>query len=496
MGIQISGLASGMDVDSMVAELIKAERVKVEKVEKQKTMVEWQRDVWSELNSTMYSFYKKELFNFKTSSSYNKKTITSSNENIVFAKATASTLEGNHTIKVTQLAKSSHLTGSALGNDLSGEKITKDTKMEELMNFTGETAIINIYVDAEDDWRSITINKTDTLGKVTSALDQSGIELDVSFDSTFNRIFISGKNTGTGNQIKLGGDTALLSVLGFESDNRLGNLGQNAIFEYNGQVLENAKNDVSVNGISLSLRGENETVNLSVNQDSDAIYKGVKDFITKYNELITNINTKLDAKYLKDYAPLTDDEKTNMSDDDIKAWEIKIKGSILRRDSQLSNVSTKMRNILTGSAGIDSTGFVFKNLSELGIITGNYTEKGILHIQGDSEDIIFGDKEDKLRTAIENNPEEVEKLLRAVGTKLYDTLNESMKSTELKSALNFYNDKHMTEQIKNYETKISDLEEDLIRIEDRYYSQFTVMEKMIQQSNSKSDWITQQLGGQ
>lgn len=511
MGIQFTGLASGMDTQSIIADLMKAERIKVEKVEKEKTLVEWKKEAWSEMNSELYSFYKKELFEFKSIGTYNQKEVTSSNANVVDAKATSSAVSGSHTIDVIQMAKGSFLTGNELTTDINGDDISLATTAEELIDFNAlipagtETATFRISLDNGANYSEITINKTDSIAQIVSDINALDMDMNVAFDENFNRLFFSSTETGSGVQLKVDGTNEFLTALGFNSDtdpdpgvdnsNRAGTAGQNAIFNYNGTTLTSSTNVVTVNGLELTLKGENETVNISVNHDVDAIYDRVKNFITKYNELTLKISEKLDADYNKDYMPLTDDEKKAMTEDEIKLWEEKIKKSLLRRDDILSSVAHTMRSTLTLSSGVDTSGFNYNYLSDLGIVTGNWTEKGILHIEGDEDESLYALKKNKLKEAIENDPESISEFFTALGQKIYDKMSDSMKSSTLSSALTFYNDKHLDKQIEDYEDKIYDLEDRLTSVEERYYRQFTAMEQAIQQSNSTGAWLAQQLGG-
>ena len=103
--------------------------------------------------------------------------------------------------------------------------------------------------------------------------------------------------------------------------------------------------------------------------------------------------------------------------------------------------------------GFNSAKDIIPYLSDLGIVTGSYTEKGILHIQGDEEDSLYSMKENKLKEAIEKDPDKVAKLFNAIGSQLYTTMQDKMKSTSLSSALSFYNDKQMDKQVSAYEEK-------------------------------------------
>ena len=63
VGVRVSGLASGMDIDSIVSDLMKAERVPLTKIEKEKTLLEWKRDAYREINKLLFDF-QNELFEF------------------------------------------------------------------------------------------------------------------------------------------------------------------------------------------------------------------------------------------------------------------------------------------------------------------------------------------------------------------------------------------------------------------------------------------------
>lgn len=496
--IQMLGLASGLDTQSIVDQLMNVEKIKSQKIEEKKTLVEWKQDAWKEMNSKLYTFYKDSLFKFKSTSTYTKKLITSSDEGAITATATSSTTLGIHSFQNITVAKGSFLTGDELDSS-----VTSSTKAGDLVDFsssaTGETQL-NISLDGGATTSSITISEDDTIDSIVGKIDDLDLDLNINFDTTFNRFFLSSKNTGENIQIQLSGgddsstiDELLISALKLDG---AATVGSDATFTYNGTQLSSSSNEVTVNGLSVSLHSDAESATISINNDVEGIYDAVKSFITKYNELILDIDTKLNADYVsRDYQPLTDDEKDAMSDTEIEAWENKIKGSLLRKDGILTSITSKMRSTLTLSSGVDTTGLDYNYLSSLGIVTGSYTEKGILHIEGDEDDTLYSSKDNKLKEAIQNNPDGVLELMTALGTQMYEDMNTEMSSTNLSSALTFYNDKQLKSQVSSYETMLGDLEDKYEEIEERYYKQFTAMEQAIQQANSTSSWLTEQLSG-
>lgn len=499
MGIQFSGLASGLDTQSIITDLMSVERMKVENVEKQKVLAEWKKEAWEEVNTKLYSFYKEELFDFKSVGTYNQKTLTSSNESLITTNTSSAAVRGVHTIDVTSMAKGSFLTGDELTTDINGDPITASTTAADLFGLgASDTSSLLFSTDGGATTNEITIESTDTISDIVTKIQDLDMDLNISFDETFNRLFVSSTETGEDVQLQVSTNDAtddVLTSLGFGAANRTGTDGDDAVYTYNGTQLTSSSNEVSVNGLSFNILGENDSATITVSQDTEAIYDTVKSFLNKYNELMTEINEKLDADSAREYEPLTDQEKESMSEDDIELWESKIKESLLRRDNTLFSITLAMRNTLTVNSGVDTSSFTYSSISELGIVTGGYEEKGLLHIEGDEDDSLYSVKENKLRNAIENDPDEVMELLSALGDSLYEDFNTRMKSSSISSALTFYNDKYLDDQITDYEDSIFDLEDKMVVIEERYYKQFTAMEQAIQQANSTGDWLAQQLGG-
>lgn len=104
MNMRIGGLASGMDIDSLVKDLMKAERIPLNKLNQQKQILEWQRDDYRSVNSLLLSL-RDLSFNMKLSSTYRAKNTTSSNESKVTATANAAAGNVSYTLsKVGKLA--------------------------------------------------------------------------------------------------------------------------------------------------------------------------------------------------------------------------------------------------------------------------------------------------------------------------------------------------------------------------------------------------------
>ncbi len=64
----------------------------------------------------------------------------------------------------------------------------------------------------------------------------------------------------------------------------------------------------------------------------------IRGFVKEYNEILGELNDAYNADSARGYEPLTDEERDAMTEEQIKKWEDKIKGSLLRRDDTLSGL--------------------------------------------------------------------------------------------------------------------------------------------------------------
>ena len=241
---------------------------------------------------------------------------------------------------------------------------------------------------------------------------------------------------------------------------------QNAEIVLDGATLQDSSNSFSVNGLTIELKNvtEGKQITLNTTSDTDSVYKMVKDFVKTYNEILEELNKKYSAESARGYDPLTDEQKEAMSEDEIEKWETKIKDSLLRRDGTLHSIISTLRSSLLTTTKIDGVSY---SLSSFGIVTSSdYTEKGKLHIMGDEDDDTYATETNKLKAALEENPEAVMKTLSEAGQSLYDALTKKMAKTSLSSALTFYNDKQMTTQQTTYKKQISELQKKLTAMED------------------------------
>ncbi|MBE5918665.1 MAG: hypothetical protein E7272_02365 [Pseudobutyrivibrio ruminis] len=274
--------------------------------------------------------------------------------------------------------------------------------------------------------------------------------------------------------------------------------GQDAIMILNNETYTSNSNSLTVNGLTIEAFSETtEAINITVSNDTDGLYDKIKDFLTSYNSLINEMQKLYNADSAKDYEPLTDDEKAEMSETEIEKWEQKIKDSLLRRDTNLSSlISTfTMGMMKTYEINGERYNWATFGVGTLGTIYAEKNENYAYHINGDSEDSATSGREDKLRAAIAKDPDSVIEFMKQLTTDLYGELDKKMKSTTVRSVYTVYNDKEMASEYSNYSDLIKTWTDRVKDMEDSYYKKFAAMEKALATLQGNSSSISSLLGG-
>lgn len=389
--------------------------------------------------------------------------------------------------------------------EFTGADINKSTKLTDIGINVGTTFSIN--------GKDYVVDDKTTVATLTEELSKMGVG--ASFDEKQGRFYINSSKSGSENNFELtSSDPDALEILGLGSGATKVDA-QDAIIEYNGVEYTGASNAFEINGLTItaaSVTGkydkatgtftDDAPVSISVAQDTDKMYDSIKNFVKKYNELIEEMNKLYDEKKT-DYEPLTEEEMSQLSEKQIEKWEEKAKQGLLRRDSTIDKLLSNMRNILNKSVEVtmeDGSKQSF-TLASLGIVTGDYTENGKLHILGDADDPTYAGETNKLKAMLESNPDIFQQVIagtgdaNGLGEQLYDSLAQSMKRTSTSRSLTFYDDITMEEQMKDYDEDVDKWQEKLQKLEDRYYEQFAAMESAMAALQQQQSYLAGLMGG-
>lgn len=277
--------------------------------------------------------------------------------------------------------------------------------------------------------------------------------------------------------------------------------GQDAEIYLNDAKFTSTNNTFSINGLTFTALNETkdgEQITVTTEQDTDGIYDMVKNFLKEYNAIINEMDKLYNADSAKGYEPLTTEEKDALSDSEVEEYEKKIKDALLRRDENLSSVSSALKAVM--SAGIEVGGKTMY-LHSFGIETLGYfeaadNEKNAYHIAGDPDDVDTAGKADVLKGMIANDPDTVVSFFTKLSQNLYDKMTDMSKSVNgYRSFGTFYDDKKMKSDYDSYTTKIKEQEQKLNDYEDKWYKKFAAMESAMAKMQNSANAVTSLLGG-
>ncbi|MFJ5769143.1 flagellar hook-associated protein 2 [Psychrobacillus sp. NPDC093180] len=509
--MRITGLASGMDTDTMIKELMNAQRIPLDKITQKKQYTEWQLEDYRSINRKLNDYSNNLFDTVMKQSTFLAKTVNVSSPEAVSIKSVSATSEFSGTISVSRLASQASMQSNAsIGKNLD----TKLTLSE--LGYAGTTNSITINAIDKDgnlkaeNAKTITFDpSTDTLDSVLKKINsESGVS--AFYDSFSGNIAMTAKNSGNvvGDvEIQVNGDLATffkLEVNNVTAEQKgNGKSGVNAKFIFNGLETERTSNSFQINGFEINLKqvttdpndpAKTNPVSFSSAPDTDKVVDAVKKFVDDYNKLIEELNKKVRETKYRDFQPLSTEQKADMKEKEIELWEEKAKSGTLKNEPILTSMLQSMRSAL--NSAVEGTSGTIR-LSDIGINTSkDYTANGKLEID-----------ETKLREAINADPNKVYEVFAKSGTtdkdtglvsKMRTTINESRtKLTEKAGITGAANSTFSIGRLlKGYDDQITRFETRLKTVETRYYKQFSAMESAILRANNQSSYLMNAFGGQ
>jgi flagellar hook-associated protein 2 len=335
-----------------------------------------------------------------------------------------------------------------------------------------------------------------SLNTVLTQISNSKAGVSAFFDEGTNKVVMTRKDTGNlssadspdGSNMVFSG-AFLTGFLNLGGDAK----GTDAKFTLNGLETTRKSNTFTTGGVTYTLQNNfTGDVRVNVSNDTQKVFDTIKDFVTKYNELIEKINGKITEERDRNYQPLTDQEREKLTDKQAEQWDDKAKSGLLKGDSILSSGLNQMRS--NWYASVSGISGAFSQLTDIGISTSaNYSDRGKLVIEGDGT---------KLKEAIEKDPQSVMDLFTKNGSttsekgivrRLRDTITQTVSKVEQRAGRSTWTNEQflLGRNLKSVDSQITSFESRLTQIEDRYYRQFTAMEKAIQNANAQSAQLSQ-----
>lgn len=504
MVMRISGFSSGLDIDNMVSQLMKAQRMPADKLTRKKTTLQWQREGYRDLNSKILDFRSNKLFNYRLSKTYSaKKVDVSGNTTAVTAKANGDAVTGTFKVEVGTLATAS--------TNFSSNDIRTNTAFDATKTIASQTSNLSSFSSNSFAINGTTINfdpTTESLNDVIAKINQT-TNVNAFYDASSGKVSFSSKQTGltnnvtdvtsqSGKYITFSGDF-LTSALQVSTASASAVAASNATVTINGLQTTQTSNAFTVSGIQITANQAGGTAAyLNVSTDTDKIVDSIKSFISDYNDTLKTLQDKVSEPKYRDFQPLTDDQKKEMKDKDIESWEKKAKSGLFKNDDIFTRAISNMRT--DANTPVETGDLKYRTLTSIGIETGAYNENGKLYLVD----------EQKLRDAIQANPNAVSSIFTASGAdsahtgiaeRMYNNLKETLDDITKKAGFPSLDDSSsrdnsiLGKQLFQVKTDIDNFTGRLKGIEDRYYRQFSAMEAAMNKFNSQSQYLAGALGG-
>ena len=408
-------------------------------------------------------------------------------------------------------------TSEKTGGSLGILKVTSaDTTVNEILGISaGDSNRLDLSMKASDllgadapllsiGGTSIALTADSTVSDIISAVNNSNAGVKMTYVQSLDRFEFT--STDSGGEKAITGNIAA-SLLGTEATVISASTEASMTVKYKDgteMTLSSSTDSFSLDGLTIKVNESfvaGDPVTMSSKANTDAVLSGIKDMIKDYNDIVDIVNKEYSTKPNRNYLPLTDEQKEDMSESEIKAWDEKANTGMLFGDSDLASLSSDLRSVVL------KDGDSILAFEAIGITSSSsWKDNGKLIID-----------EDKLRTAIENDPESVQKLFvgetDAAGVKISDGAADRLKTVmnsyvrtegspkgiliekagHPSSPLSIINNSLYT-QIKDIDTFVLKLKVRLQSEQTRYQTQFTNLETVISNLNSQSGWLAQQFG--
>lgn len=421
---------------------------------------------------------------------------------------------------ITVSLENGQLTFNTDNSSLSVNAVGSDTKTLSLFGLSDKQSNkISLYtplesvslaadLDPDAETFSFSINsvkfefsRDKALADIIREIESSKAGVTIHYSSLTDSFTLTAKEAGAGGNIKIeetGGN--LLGALGLTQDcGALVTYGKNAVLSVNGKEITRSSNNILVDGVNIELlkttENLSEPVVISLKEDASSLLEPIKKFLEDYNALLDLMNGLVSEKPDSKYQPLSEEQKSEMTEKQIERWEENAKAGILRSDPVLRGLLSDLRTAMRSSA---KSGGI--NLFGLGISTGGYQDYGKLKITDES----------KLIEALKTRGAEVQELFTTPETGLANRINDiiqgAVKRTGVKntrgtlielagieaSSSDFENS--ISDTIKNTNKRIESLQLMLTAEESRLWRKFTAMEMALQRLDAQNSILMQFAG--
>ena len=455
-GITSTGFGSGLPINDLVTQLVKAEGTPANnRIDRREANLQTQLSSIGSLKGALSEF-EAAAKKLSAPDNFTNRTASSSNTSIATFTSTQSATQGSYQLAVERLASAQKLVGQQAYN-------SGDTGTLTLNNASGRSFTVDINSENAtlEGIRDSVNNSSNNFGVTATILNlNDGPRLILTADDTGeeNRITSITSNASQG-------DLSVFDYTYVDSDpESIGSnvnfqqvtAGDDARFTLEGQLITSASNTIEniIPSTTITLKETtdlNQSVNLSVSKSVSDVRKSIEEFVSAYNKLQGFINGQ-----------------TNFDENSGSA------GSLLG-DALTRTVQSQIRSVL--GSQVNEAGDI-SSLTQLGITTNR---SGLLEISAS-----------RLNKALDENFESVTQLFsgsNGLAARLDTTLNGYLQRNGIFDTRT----QSLNSQIKGLDSEREVLSRRLDRLETRLFAQFNAMDSIVAQLNNTGNYLNQQL---
>jgi flagellar hook-associated protein 2 len=335
-------------------------------------------------------------------------------------------------------------------------------------------------------------SEMDSISAMIHKINTSDAGVRISYSSISDTFSLVADESGIGENIVIEETEGnLMEVLGLKGEGASVTYGKNALLTVEGQLISRSSNSVNIGGVIIDLlKTSEDPVVITMRNDPTTLMEPIKKFVEDYNTMIDLINGLVKENVYRDFPPLSEAQKEEMSEKQIEKWEEKAKSGVLRGDSILRGLASKLQTVMMNS--VEGVGI---SLHQMGITSAGYQENGKLKID-----------ENKLEEALKTKSAEISKFFTSengLANKINDLITSYTKTSGVKGqrgilidvaglkSTSSESENSIFDRMKRINDTIRLLQERLKNEESRLWRQFTAMETAIQRLNEQSLMLMQ-----
>lgn len=441
--IQVPGIGSGLDINSIVSQLMTLERRPLDNIEEKESLINAQISAYGQLKSKVADF-ETAMRNLASADKFKLYSSSSTDDTVLEVSASSSAAKGVYAVDVARIAENHKKASTTF--------VDSDTTTFAGAESSG-TSVLEINLNGGSNVVFDVSGKTlaQAAEAINNQTDNPGVTASIIKEDAGYRLLLTADDTGSSHFINVVSDTAGFSLADLNQDRdgsgsfTSADLDAVLTFE-NTYTVTRSSNSISdlVSGVTLDLKKAG-AANITIDRDDAAIQESVQEFADAFNALRDEIDTQRQGQ--------------------------------LEADSTLTSIESRIFAVLNSGDAISTSNFSF--LSEVGLAVdkeGRMQVDATLLVQQMDADF------DSFVNLFAAEGEGFANRLEDVATSILD-INGLIDAREdgLNSRLTRYADQKLQ------------IEARLERTEERLRKQFTAMDTFVAQMNATGTYLTQQL---